>query len=72
MCYLEVQGVLIPVNIPNQPAFHLPADIGNTITFYLNLNVSNSFPSMQYIFHIKVKDGYGNEVAGAKFPMGIV
>ena len=72
MCYLEVQGVLIPVNIPNQPAFNLPADIGNTITFYLNLNFSNSFPSMQYIFHIKVKDGYGNEVAGAKFPMGIV
>lgn len=71
-CYLEIQGTMLPVSIPSQPASNLPANIGETITFHLDLNIPDALPSIQYIFHIRVKDGYGNQVAGAKFPVMIV
>lgn len=71
-CYLEIQGVMMPVALPSQPAFNLPAYIGDRVTFYLDLKIPNGLPEIQCIFHVKVKDKYRNEVAGAKFPVMIV
>lgn len=71
-CYLEIQGVLLPVAIPFQPVFNLPAYIGDRVRFYLDFGIPNGLPEIQCIFHVKVKDKYSNEVAGAKFPVMIV
>lgn len=71
-CYLEIQGVMLPVAIPPlPPTSNLPAYIGDEIKFHLDLNIPNSLPSIQCIFHIKVRDRYYNTVAGAKFPVMI-
>lgn len=72
-CAVEIQGIQIPVVIASKPyVSNLPAQIGERITFYLDMPIPTSLPTIQAIFHVRVKDGYANTIAGAKFPMMIV
>jgi len=71
-CYFEIQGEKIPVILPAQPAFNLPASIGDKVTFYLKVDILRSYPTIQGTFHLKVRDRYHNEVAGAKFLIRVV
>ena len=72
-CNLEIQGVPIPIVISSKPhTSYLPAYIGDKITFYLDIPIHNSLPTIQAIFHVEVRDGYKNLIAGAKFPVMIV
>lgn len=71
-CYFEIQGEKIPVILPPQIGVNLPAHIGDTVTFYLKVDILQSYPAIQGTFHLKVRDGYHNEVAGAKFLIRVV